>query len=72
MKNEKMVSLRGEKTQKQVAEDMKIPVSTYAMVESGHRFPRRNLQAKLARYFNVTVDELFFAQSDHELRTIAN
>lgn len=43
---------------------MGIPSSTYAMIESGHRFPRKELQVKLARYFNTTVDELFFSEDD--------
>ncbi|ARU61560.1 transcriptional regulator [Tumebacillus avium] len=62
MRNEKMTALRGERTQKEMAKEIGIPVSTYAMIESGHRFPRRDLQIKLARYFNLTVDELFFSQ----------
>ncbi|WP_019123774.1 helix-turn-helix transcriptional regulator [Brevibacillus massiliensis] len=68
-KNEKMVSLRGERSQKQVADEIGIPVSTYAMIEAGHRFPRKDLQLKLSRYFGVTVDELFFTEEGHETRT---
>ena len=64
MKNRKMVAFRADRTQKQVAQEMGIPSSTYAMIESGHRFPRRELQVKLARYFNTTVDELFFSEDD--------
>lgn len=69
MKNNKMVSLRGNRSQKQVAKEINIPVSTYAMIETGHRFPRKELQLKLARYFGVTVDELFFDQHDHKTRS---
>lgn len=69
MKNEKMVQFRGDRSQKEVATDMDIPVSTYAMIESGHRFPRKHLQAKISRYYGVTVDELFFSQNDHVSRT---
>ncbi|MGG1531429.1 helix-turn-helix transcriptional regulator [Brevibacillus agri] len=68
-KNEKMTSLRGERSQKQVADELGIPVSTYAMIEAGHRFPRKELQLKLSRYFGVTVDELFFTENDHKTRT---
>lgn len=63
-----MVDLRGVKPQRQVAVELNIPVSTYAMVESGRRFPRKDLQVKLARYFGVTVDELFFENIGHETR----
>ena len=64
MKNTKMVSLRGDRTQKQIAKELGIPVSTYAMIELGERFPRRDLQIKLARFFQTTVDELFFSQEE--------
>lgn len=66
-----MVALRGQRSQRDIAKDLKIPLSTYAMVEAGHRFPRRELQAKLAIYYGVTVDELFFDQFGHKTRTKA-
>lgn len=68
MKNLKMVALRGSRSQKQVAAELGIPVSTYAMIEAGHRFPRKELQGQLARYFGVTVDELFFSEFGHDSR----
>lgn len=64
-----MIEFRGDKTQKEVATELGIPVSTYAMIEGGHRFPRKELQAKLAQYYSTTVDELFFNQFGHEMRT---
>ena len=60
-----MKRLRGDKSQKKVAEELEIPVSTYAMIELGNRFPRPELQLKLANYFGLTVDELFFNQNVH-------
>lgn len=71
-KNKKMIELRGDRSQKEIAKQMGIPVSTYAMIEAGHRFPRPALQQKMARFFGVTVDELFFSQNDHETRTKSN
>lgn len=65
MKNERLVALRSNLTQKEFADEIGIPVSTYAMIETGRRFPRRNLQAKLASHHKVTVDYLFFDQNDH-------
>ncbi|MGG4217264.1 helix-turn-helix transcriptional regulator [Paenibacillus jamilae] len=64
MKNQKMSELRGDRSLREVAEQIGIPYSTYAMIETGRRFPRRNLQLKLARFYKVTVDELFFALND--------
>lgn len=60
MKNYTMIQLRGERSQKKIAEELGVPISTYTMIELGYRFPRRNLQGKLAIFFNVTVDDLFF------------
>lgn len=65
MKNNKMVVLRSNRSQKQVAKEIGIPQSTYSMIEGGHRFPRKELQLKFARYYKTTVDELFFDQFDH-------
>lgn len=70
MKNEVMISLRGNATQRDIAKKLEIPLSTYAMIELGHRFPRRDLQFKLADFFGVTVDELFFNKIDHEMRSV--
>ena len=63
--NHTMKRLRGDKSQRKVANELKIPVSTYAMIELGNRFPRQELQLKLANYFGTTVDELFFKQKNH-------
>ncbi|MED0670559.1 helix-turn-helix transcriptional regulator [Aneurinibacillus aneurinilyticus] len=72
MKNKKMIEFRGDKTQREVATELGIPVSTYAMIEGRHRFPRKELQAKLAQYYSTTVDELFFSQFGHVMRTETN
>lgn len=66
MKNQVMVKLRGDRSQKQMAKELGVPVSSYAMIELGYRFPRKEVQAKLANFFEVTVDELFFNHSNHE------
>lgn len=55
-------------TQRQVAEAVGIRQSAYAMIESGHRHPRKAIEKRLADFFGVTVDELFFAPSNHETR----
>ena len=62
--NHRMLRLRGDRTQRQVASELGIPVSTYAMIELGQRFPRRDLQGKLARFYGTTVDDLFFSGND--------
>lgn len=66
MRNERLVALRANRTQKELAKEIDIPVSTYAMIELGRRFPRRKLQAKLASHYKVTVDYLFFDIKNHD------
>lgn len=56
-----MRSLRGTKTRKQVALELNIPESTYAMIEDGRRFPRKDLLLKISKYFDVSIETLFFS-----------
>lgn len=73
--NFKMKSLREERqlTQVQVAKILEIPVSSYAMIEAGHRLnPRRGVQIKIARFYGCTIDELFFNDLNHEVQPIKN
>ena len=69
LKNKKMINLRDDRTQKYVAQEIGISQSTYSMIEGGHRFPRKELQFKLACYFKTTADDLFFSHIDHDMRT---
>jgi putative transcriptional regulator len=64
MKNQKMIHLRGDRSLREVSLQLGIPYSTYAMIETGRRFPRKDLAIKLARFYEVTVDELFFTLND--------
>ena len=64
MKNEKMCALRQKMnlSQREVADAVGISQSSYAMIEGGYRHPRKEVEKKLANFFNVTVDELFFGE----------
>lgn len=57
---ERLTSLRGEKTQKEVADAVGIAQSTYAMYESGRRRATDENKMALANYFGKTVQEIFF------------
>ncbi len=56
----RLSELRGSKTQEKVANDCGISISAIAMYESGKRMPRDEIKVKLARYYNTTVEKLFF------------
>lgn len=58
----RLKKLRGNKTQKEVANACNISVSALAMYETGQRIPRDEVKVKLANYFHRTVQTIFFAQ----------
>ena len=58
---EKLIDLRGERSQQQVADDLNISVSALSMYENNNRVPRDEIKVRLARYYGVGIEELFYA-----------
>ena len=58
----KLVALRGEKSQTEVAAANGISTSALAMYETGKRVPRDEIKRSLANYYGVSVGDLFFSQ----------
>ncbi len=60
---ERLLKLRisATKTQKEVAETVGISVSALTMYETGNRIPRDEIKVKLAHYYSVSVERLFYA-----------
>ena len=56
----RLIELRGNRTQSEVAKAVGISQSTYAMYETGKRIPTDEIKIKLANYFKSTVQEVFF------------
>ena len=56
----KLRMLRGMKSRKEVADATNITVSALTNYECGFRVPRDDVKKRLADYFGVTVDELFY------------
>lgn len=56
----RLVELRGKRSQEQVAAAVDISVSALSMYEQGNRVPRDDIKIKLANYFGVSVQSLFF------------
>lgn len=52
--------LRGEKSQKVVAEAIGVAVSTYAMYEIGQRIPRDETKKLIASYYKKSIKSIFF------------
>ena len=58
-------NLRGDKTQAEIAADLGITKSSWAMYERGERTPRDEVKIRIASYFGTTVEELFYTQIKH-------
>ena len=56
----KLKELRGDRPRDKVAADIGISSSALGMYECGKRVPRDEIKIKLAAYYNVTVQQLFF------------
>lgn len=60
--SEKLKDLRIEKnlTQEELAKIIGVGVSAISMYEQGNRVPRDEIKIKLAKFFNKSVQEIFF------------
>ena len=57
---EKLVMARGKTSRNEVAEAVGITLSAISNYENGQRMPRDEIKVKLANYYGMTVQELFF------------
>lgn len=57
---EKLIKLRGEKSRDMVAKACGISVSALAMYEQGERIPRDDIKIRLAKYYESSVEFIFF------------
>lgn len=57
--------LRGEKTQEQIALDLGITKSAWAMYERDQRIPRDEIKVRIAMYFGKSVQAIFYPQIEH-------
>lgn len=57
----RLVKLRDEKTQTEVAAAIGVSRAALAMYESGKRIPKDNIKIKLSEYYRQTVQSLFYA-----------
>ncbi len=57
---ENLINLRNGRSREEVARAVGISVSTLQMYENGQRIPRDNIKIKLANFYGVTVQTIFF------------
>lgn len=62
-------NLRGNRSQKEIAEAIGITKSAWAMYERNERIPRDEVKIRIADYFGTPVQEIFFREhSENEGR----
>lgn len=61
----RLVVLRGEKSREEVSKEVEISVSALQMYENGQRMPKDEIKIRLAAYYSVTVQALFFDDEPH-------
>ncbi|MBR2405007.1 MAG: helix-turn-helix transcriptional regulator [Clostridia bacterium] len=59
-------TLRGTRTQSDMASELGITKSSWAMYEKDERVPRDEVKILIANYFKKTVQEIFFAHQEHK------
>lgn len=60
----RLTELRGDKSQEKVARDNDLSLSAYTKYERGERTPRDEIKVKLAKYYGVSVGDIFFTEDD--------
>jgi len=61
-----LTELRGNKSQKEVADALGISVSALSMYENGDRIPRDNIKIRIANYYNKSISDIFFIIKEHD------
>lgn len=56
----RLVKLRGNRTQAEIANRIEVGQSTYAMYETGKRVPSDEVKIKIAECFGKSVQEIFY------------
>lgn len=61
----KIRRLRGTQSRKELADKLGISKSALAMYERGERIPRDEIKVRMARFFGVSLESIFFAPTEH-------
>ena len=57
--NEKLIALRGNRSQEEVAKALGISVSALSMYEQGNSIPRDEIKIRMAEYYGISIEALF-------------
>ncbi|MEF7658521.1 helix-turn-helix transcriptional regulator [Bacillus thuringiensis] len=64
---ENLINLRNGRSREEVAKAVGISINTLQMYENGQRIPRDDIKIKLANFYGVTVQTIFFDSEQHEM-----
>lgn len=70
---QRLVKLRGNKTQETVAKAIGISASALSMYERGERIPRDNIKIRISAYYKKPIYKIFYAENTQNVSdTIKN
>lgn len=61
-----LITLRGNRSREEVARLIDISVSALAMYESAQRSPRDDIKVRIANFYEMSVQDIFFANQLHD------
>lgn len=67
MERRKLVELRGKLSRPIVAKQIGITPQMLGAIERGDRTPSLSLAKKIAEYYNVSIDEIFFDDKGNKM-----
>lgn len=67
MERKKLIALRGKEPRSIVAKDLKITPQMLGAIERGDRTPSLLLAKRIADYYKVSIDEIFFNKNRNKL-----
>lgn len=56
----RLIALRGSQSREKTAADLGISLSAVTMYEKGQRIPRDEIKEKIADYYGVSIEDIFF------------
>ncbi|AQS55267.1 helix-turn-helix transcriptional regulator [Novibacillus thermophilus] len=65
-KRVKLIELRGSHKRPKVAKEIGITPQMLGMIERGDRTPSLSLAIRIAEYYKVSVEDIFFDEFGHE------
>ncbi|MCF3941601.1 helix-turn-helix transcriptional regulator [Oceanobacillus alkalisoli] len=65
MVREKLIECRGKESRKDVAKALNITPQMLGAIERGDRTPSLTLAKKIADYYGLSIDEIFFNHNRH-------